>query len=58
MEAIESGTEEVLADDETRTIKAALPTALETLYPPIQAHWDARHPEHGAAWLSPPPEQP
>ncbi len=44
VEAIESGTEEVLADDETRAIKAALPTALETLYPPIQARWDERHP--------------
>ena len=44
VEALESGAEEVLADDETRAIKAALPTALETLYPPIQAHWDERHP--------------
>jgi hypothetical protein len=34
----------VLADDETRAIKAALPHALETLYPPIQARWDERHP--------------
>ena len=44
VEAIASGAEEVLADDETRAIKASLPTALETLYPPIQAHWDERHP--------------
>ncbi|WP_345764806.1 SDR family oxidoreductase [Diaminobutyricibacter sp. McL0608] len=48
MAAIESGTEEVLADDETRAIKAALPTALETLYPPIQAHWDERHPRRSS----------
>jgi NAD(P)-dependent dehydrogenase (short-subunit alcohol dehydrogenase family) len=44
VEAIESGVEEVLADDETRAIKAALPHALEMLYPPIQARWDERHP--------------
>ncbi len=44
VDALRSGTEEVLADDETRAIKSALPHALETLYPPIQARWDERHP--------------
>jgi NAD(P)-dependent dehydrogenase (short-subunit alcohol dehydrogenase family) len=44
MDALRSDTEELLADDETRAIKAALPNALEALYPPIQARWDERHP--------------
>ena len=39
--AITSGTEEVLADPTSEMVKAALPEDLTTLYPALQAQWDA-----------------
>lgn len=42
LDAVESGTEEVLADDESRATKAALPHDLELLYPRLQELWDGR----------------
>ena len=39
--AITSGAEEVLADPTSEMVKAALPEDLTTLYPPLQAQWDA-----------------
>lgn len=38
---IEAGAEEVLADDVSRTVKAALPNDLEALYPGVQQQYDA-----------------
>lgn len=42
LDAVEAGADEVLADDRTRRVKAALPTDLDTLYPDIQRAWDRR----------------
>jgi NAD(P)-dependent dehydrogenase (short-subunit alcohol dehydrogenase family) len=39
--AITSGAEEVLADPTSEMVKAALPNDLTTLYPALQAQWDA-----------------
>lgn len=39
--AVETGTEEVLADATSEMVKAALPTDLTSLYPALQAQWDA-----------------
>ena len=39
--AITSGAEEVLADPTSEMVKAALPEDLTTLYPSLQAQWDA-----------------
>jgi NAD(P)-dependent dehydrogenase (short-subunit alcohol dehydrogenase family) len=39
--AITSGAEEVLADPTSEMVKAALPEDLTTLYPALQAQWDA-----------------
>ena len=44
LEGIEAGAEEVLCDDRTRSVKAALPDDLAVIYPPHQATWDALHP--------------
>jgi NAD(P)-dependent dehydrogenase (short-subunit alcohol dehydrogenase family) len=41
-DAVEQGIEEVLVDEQSRRVKAALPDDLATLYPEIQALWDAR----------------
>ncbi len=41
-DAVEQGLEEVLVDEQSRTVKAALPDDLATLYPAIQELWDAR----------------
>jgi hypothetical protein len=39
--AIESDTEEVLADPTSEMVNAALPNDLTALYPALQAQWDA-----------------
>ncbi|HEY7325775.1 MAG TPA: SDR family oxidoreductase [Streptosporangiaceae bacterium] len=44
LDGIEAGVEEVLCDDRTRSVKAALPDDLAVIYPPHQATWDALHP--------------
>jgi NAD(P)-dependent dehydrogenase (short-subunit alcohol dehydrogenase family) len=41
LDGIEAGAEEVLTDQRTRTVKAALPDDLAQLYPPLQQAWDA-----------------
>jgi NAD(P)-dependent dehydrogenase (short-subunit alcohol dehydrogenase family) len=41
VEAIAAGNEEVLSDDVSRNVKAALPNDLEALYPDIQQQYDA-----------------
>jgi NAD(P)-dependent dehydrogenase (short-subunit alcohol dehydrogenase family) len=43
LDGIEAGAEEVLCDDRTRSVKAALPDDLAVIYPPHQATWDALH---------------
>ena len=40
-DAVEAGQTEVLADERTRTVKAALPRDQELIYPPVQEFWDA-----------------
>lgn len=40
--ALEADTEEVLADPTSEMVKAALPNDLTTLYPALQAQWDAQ----------------
>lgn len=45
LDGVESGAEEVLCDDRTRSVKAALPDDLAVIYPPHQATWDALHPD-------------
>jgi NAD(P)-dependent dehydrogenase (short-subunit alcohol dehydrogenase family) len=42
LDGIEAGAEEVLCDDRTRSVKAALPDDLRVIYPQHQAIWDAR----------------
>jgi NAD(P)-dependent dehydrogenase (short-subunit alcohol dehydrogenase family) len=44
LDGIEAGAEEVVCDDRTRAVKAALPDDLAVIYPPHQAIWDARRP--------------
>ncbi len=44
LDGIEAGAEEVLCDDRTRSVKAALPDDLTLIYPAHQARWDALHP--------------
>jgi NAD(P)-dependent dehydrogenase (short-subunit alcohol dehydrogenase family) len=44
LDGIEAGAEEVLCDDRTRSVKAALPDDLAVIYPPHQATWDALRP--------------
>jgi NAD(P)-dependent dehydrogenase (short-subunit alcohol dehydrogenase family) len=44
LDGIEAGAEEVLCDDRTRSVKAALPHDLAEIYPAHQARWDALHP--------------
>jgi NAD(P)-dependent dehydrogenase (short-subunit alcohol dehydrogenase family) len=39
--AVEAGEEEVLVDERTRAIKAAIPRDLELIYPDVEAHWKA-----------------
>lgn len=41
LDGIEAGAEEVLCDDRTRSVKAALPNDLAEIYPIHQARWDA-----------------
>jgi NAD(P)-dependent dehydrogenase (short-subunit alcohol dehydrogenase family) len=41
LDGIEAGAEEVLCDDRTRSVKAALPDDLVAIYPQHQARWDA-----------------
>ncbi|OYN75195.1 SDR family oxidoreductase [Mycolicibacterium sphagni] len=41
MDAIESGTPEVLADERTRATKNSVPTDQTSIYPDIQRAWDA-----------------
>lgn len=40
-DAVECGLEEVLADDRTRMIKAALPRDLDAIYPDVERQWRA-----------------
>jgi NAD(P)-dependent dehydrogenase (short-subunit alcohol dehydrogenase family) len=44
LDGIEAGAEEVLCDDRTRSVKAALPEDLALIYPQHQATWDELHP--------------
>jgi NAD(P)-dependent dehydrogenase (short-subunit alcohol dehydrogenase family) len=44
LDGIEAGAEEVLCDERTRSVKAALPHDLAEIYPAHQARWDALHP--------------
>src|SRR5215469_6760596 len=44
LDGVEAGAEEVLCDDRTRSVKAALPDDLALIYPPHQETWDALHP--------------
>jgi NAD(P)-dependent dehydrogenase (short-subunit alcohol dehydrogenase family) len=44
LDGIEAGAEEVLCDERTRSVKAALPNDLTVIYPPHQATWDTLHP--------------
>jgi NAD(P)-dependent dehydrogenase (short-subunit alcohol dehydrogenase family) len=44
LDGIEAGAEEVLCDERTRSVKAALPRDLTEIYPAHQARWDASHP--------------
>lgn len=41
LDAIEAGQEELLADEQTRNMKAALPRDQELIYPDIEKHWQA-----------------
>lgn len=43
IEAVEAGSEEVLADERTRNAKANLPRDLELIYPEIAGQWRASH---------------
>lgn len=40
LDAVQAGQEEVLADERTRAIKAAIPNDLREIYPGIQRAWD------------------
>jgi len=44
LDGIETGAEEVLCDERTRSVKAALPHDLSEIYPLHQARWDSMHP--------------
>jgi NAD(P)-dependent dehydrogenase (short-subunit alcohol dehydrogenase family) len=44
LDGIEAGSEEVLCDERTRSVKATLPHDLTEIYPAHQARWDALHP--------------
>jgi NAD(P)-dependent dehydrogenase (short-subunit alcohol dehydrogenase family) len=44
LDGIEAGAEEVLCDERTRSVKAALPDDLTAIYPAHQARWDGRYP--------------
>ena len=41
LDAVEEGREEVLADERTRNIKAALPRDLDLIYPDVEKQWRA-----------------
>ncbi len=41
LDAVESGQEEVLVDEQTRTTKASLPRDLELIYPEVEKQWRA-----------------
>ncbi len=43
LDAVEAGQEEVLADEQTRRTKAALPRDQELIYPDIEKQWRATH---------------
>jgi NAD(P)-dependent dehydrogenase (short-subunit alcohol dehydrogenase family) len=43
LDAVESGREEVLADERTRAMKAALPNDLELIYPDVERQWVAQN---------------
>lgn len=43
LDAIEAGQEELLADEQTRRIKAALPRDQELIYPDLEKQWRATH---------------
>jgi NAD(P)-dependent dehydrogenase (short-subunit alcohol dehydrogenase family) len=44
LDGIEAGAEEVLCDERTRSVKAALPHDLTEIYPVHQARWDTLNP--------------
>lgn len=44
LDAVQAGQEEVLADEPTRAIKAAIPNDLQEIYPGIQQEWDSPAP--------------
>lgn len=41
LDGIELGAEEVLTDERIRQMKAALPSYLTVIYPPMQTLWDS-----------------
>ncbi len=43
LDAVEAGQEELLADEQTRRMKAALPRDQELIYPDIEKQWQATH---------------
>jgi len=43
VDAVEAGQEELLADGQTRRMKAALPRDQELIYPDIEKQWQATH---------------
>ncbi len=43
LDAVEAGQEELLADEHTRRMKAALPRDQELIYPDIEKQWQATH---------------
>jgi NAD(P)-dependent dehydrogenase (short-subunit alcohol dehydrogenase family) len=42
LDAVQAGREEVLADERTRALKAAIPHDLQEIYPSIQQAWDSQ----------------
>jgi NAD(P)-dependent dehydrogenase (short-subunit alcohol dehydrogenase family) len=44
LDAVEAGQVEVLADERTRQVKAALSRDQELIYPGVRARWNAQHP--------------
>jgi len=41
LDAVEAGQEEILADEQTRKMKGALPRDQELIYPDVEKQWQA-----------------
>jgi NAD(P)-dependent dehydrogenase (short-subunit alcohol dehydrogenase family) len=52
-DAVETGMVEVMVDERTRQVKAALPHDHELIYPKVRAAWEARAADAGAAHADP-----